>query len=136
MASIEIGAGGGQDRAQEIADGIEGAEVIYSGDFPSLNPGFWVVHWGEFESGSEASSRCAGLANALTCYPRYLGAAVSPLAADGHALVVDGEALVIVDVATGERLKVMDPYFGGDGMWHRSHGAQTRRCGALLRSWF
>ncbi len=31
-------------------------------------------------------------------------------------MVVDGEALVIVDVETGERLKVMDPYFGGDGM--------------------
>jgi hypothetical protein len=116
LASIEIGAGGGQDRAQEIADGIEGAEVIYSGDFPSLNPGFWVVHWGEFESGSEAGNWCGGLANALTCYPRYLGPVVSPLAADGHALVVDGQALVIVDVETGERLKMMDPYFSGDGM--------------------
>ena len=116
LASIETGAAGGEDRAQEIADGIEGSAVIFSSDFPSLNPGFWVVHWGEFESGSEASNWCAGLANALTCYPRYLGRAVSPLAADGHAMVVDGQALVIVDVETGERLKLMDPYFSGDGM--------------------
>jgi hypothetical protein len=116
LASIETGAVGGEDRAREIADGIDGAAVIYSGDFPSLNPGFWVVHWGEFESGSEAGNWCGGLANALTCYPRYLGPAVSPLAADGNAMVVDGQALVIVDVETGERLKLMDPYFSGDGM--------------------
>jgi hypothetical protein len=116
LASIETGAAGGEDRARAMADGIDGSAVLYSSDFPSLNPGFWVVHWGEFESGSEASNWCAGLANALTCYPRYLGPVVSPLAADGHALVVDGEALVIVDVATGERLKVLDPYFSGDGM--------------------
>ncbi len=116
LASIETGAVGGEDRAQEVADGIEGSAVIFSSDFPSLNPGFWVVHWGEFESGSEASNWCAGLANALTCYPRYLGRSVSPLAADGHAMVVDGQALVIVDVETGERLKLMDPYFSGDGM--------------------
>ena len=123
LASIEIGAGGGQDRAQEIADGIEGAEVIYSGDFPSLNPGFWVVHWGEFESGSEAGTWCAGLANALTCYPRYLGAAVSPLAADGHALVVDGQALVIVDVETGGAAESHGSLLRRRRNGHRSHGA-------------
>jgi len=117
LASIEVGAEGAEEHATEIAASIDGAGVIYSSDFPSLNPGFWVVNWGEFESGSEASNWCAGIPNALTCYPRYLGPAVSPLAADGNAMVVDSTALAIVDVATGERLKVIDPNFSGDGMW-------------------
>ncbi len=60
LASIETGEAGSEDRALEIASGIDGADVLYSSDVPSLNPGFWVVHWGEFESGSEASNRCAG----------------------------------------------------------------------------
>ena len=60
LASIEIGAGGGQDRAQEIADGIEGAEVIYSGDFPSLNPGFWVVHWANSSPGLKPATGVGG----------------------------------------------------------------------------
>ncbi|MDH3261366.1 MAG: hypothetical protein OEM84_10395 [Acidimicrobiia bacterium] len=116
LASIETGVVGAEDRAREVAAGIDESAVLYSNDFPSLNPGFWVVHWGEFTSGSEAANWCAGLANALTCYPRYLGPAVAPLAADGHAMLIDGQALVIVDVATGDRLKVIDPYFSGEGM--------------------
>jgi hypothetical protein len=117
LASIETGEPGAKDRANEIAAGVEGASVLYSGDFPSLNPDYWVVYWGEFESGSEASAWCSIQPDELTCYPRYLGADVSPLAVDDHAMMIDGEALVIVDVTTGERLKEFDPDFSGDGMW-------------------
>lgn len=117
LASIGTGDPGAEDRANEIAAGIEGAAVVYSSDFPSLNPDYWVVHWGAFESGSEASEWCAGQPDELTCYPRYLGSEVSPFAVDDHAVLVDGQALVIVDVRNGERLKVIDPNFSGDGMW-------------------
>lgn len=117
LASIETGDPGAEEQAQGIAAGVDGAAVLYSDDYPSLNPGYWVVYWGGFESGSEASNWCSGQPEELTCYPRYLGPAVSPLAADGHAMVIDGGSLVVVDVASGERVKVFDPYFSGDGMW-------------------
>jgi hypothetical protein len=117
LASIETGDQGAGEQAQELAAGIGGAAVLYSDDFPSLNPGYWVVHWGAFESGSEAGNWCGDKPEDLTCYPRYLGPDISPLAVDEHAIVVDGQALVIVDVATGERLKMVDPSFNDDGMW-------------------
>lgn len=117
LASIEAGQTGAEDEAKEIAAGIEEARVLYSGDYPSLNPDYWVVYWGDFESGRVAGNQCGDIPDDLTCYPRYLGPDVSPLAAAGHALVIDGEALVIVDVTSGERLKEFDPYFTGDGMW-------------------
>jgi hypothetical protein len=117
LASIEVGETGAEDRAQGIAAEVDGAAVLYSSDYPSLNPGYWLVYWGAFESGSEASLSCSDQPEELTCYPRYLGSDISPLAADNHVLVIDGEALVIVDVTAGERLKVFDPYFSGDGMW-------------------
>jgi hypothetical protein len=116
LASLETDEPGNWERAEEIAAGIDGAAVIWSDDYPSLNPGYWVVHWGEFPSASQAGDWCPDLPDDLTCYPRYLGDDVSPLAAAGHVLVIDGQALVVVDVATGERLKTFDPYFDGDGM--------------------
>jgi len=115
LASIETSRPGAEDWARGIAAGIPDAGVLYSDDFPSLNPGYWVVHWGAFESGAEASNWCAGTPESRTCYPRYVGPAVSPLAEDGNALLIDGEALVIVDVASGQRRKVFDPVFSGDG---------------------
>ncbi|NNC41460.1 MAG: hypothetical protein HKN95_12325 [Acidimicrobiia bacterium] len=117
LASVETGEPGGFEQAEEFASGLDGAKVLWSDDYPSLNPGYWVVYWGEFESGDEASNWCSGLPTDKACYPRYLGPEISPLATDGHALVIDGQSLVIVDVADGERLKVFDPYFEGDGMF-------------------
>jgi hypothetical protein len=117
LASIEVGEPGAEEQAREIAAGLEGAAVLFSDDYPSLNPGYWVVYKGEFPSGRAAGNGCGEIPDDLTCYPRYLGPDVSPLAAAGHALVIDGQSLVIVDVATGEHLKVIDPFFNGDGMW-------------------
>jgi len=115
LASLEVDAAGSEERAEEIAAEIDGAMVLWSDDFPSLNPGYWVVYWGRFESGREASNWCSDLPAELTCYPRYLGSDVSPLAAAGHAILIDGGALVIVEVESGERRKMLDPYFTGDG---------------------
>lgn len=117
LASVETGEPGAEERAREIAAGIEGAQVLYSNDFPSLNPGYWVVYWGDFESGRVAGGRCGTIPDDLTCYPRFLGPDVSPLAAAGHALVIDNQGLILVDVTDGERLKVIDPFFNADGMW-------------------
>ena len=116
LASIETGKPGAWEEAEEFAATIEGAAVLWSDDYPSLNPGYWVVHYGEFESGESAKAWCADLPEDMTCYPRYLGADVSPLAEAGNALLIDGQALVIIDTETGERLKVFDPSFDGDGM--------------------
>mgnify|MGYP001825219000 CR=1 FL=1 len=117
LASIETGEADAWEEAEELAEGIEGAAVLWSDDYPSLNPGYWVVHRGEFESGELASASCSDIPDDMPCYPRYLGADVSPLAADGNAILIDGQALVVVDATTGERLKVFDPYFDGDGMF-------------------
>ena len=117
LASIEVGESGAEDQAREIAAGLDGAGVLFSDDYPSLNPGYWVVYKGEFPSGRAAGDWCGEIPDDLTCYPRYLGPDVSPLAGAGHALVIDGPALVIVDVTGGERRKVVDPYFSADGSW-------------------
>ena len=116
LASIETGEPGAWEEAEEFAATIEDAAVLWSDDYPSLNPGYWVVHYGEFESGESAKAWCSELPDDMTCYPRYLGTEISPLAGDDHALVIDGQALVIVDIETGQRLKAFDPSFDGDGM--------------------
>lgn len=114
LASVEI-EDGSFETAEAIAAELDGAMILWSDEVPSLNPDYWVVYWGEFESGHEASAYCSSIPEELTCYPRYIGNAVSPLSTDGNALIVDGQALVIADVASGERLKTFDPYFDGDG---------------------
>ncbi|MFW2339072.1 MAG: hypothetical protein ACN4GK_03395 [Acidimicrobiia bacterium] len=116
LASIETGEPGAWEEAEDFAATIEDAAVLWSDDYPSLNPGYWVVHYGEFESGESAKAWCSDLPDDMTCYPRYLGPDISPLAGDDHAMLIDGQALVILDVITGERLKTFDPSFDGDGM--------------------
>jgi len=116
LASIETEEPGAWEEAENFAATIEDAAVLWSDDYPSLNPGYWVVHYGEFESGESAKAWCSDLPEDMTCYPRYLGTEISPLAGAGNALLIDGQALVIVDVTTGERLKTFDPSFDGDGM--------------------
>jgi hypothetical protein len=54
--------------------GIASAAILHSDDFPSLNPGYWVVFDGQFDSVSQATSqaeqdRGKGFADA---YPRFV----------------------------------------------------------------
>ena len=71
-------ADGGQrfavDRAQLLDRDAEVATGVFdSGDFPSLNDGFWVVYTGPFDSAEAAARRCEELAKIVPdCYPRQL----------------------------------------------------------------
>lgn len=47
--------------------------VLLSSDYPSLNPGYWVVYSGIFDVDGRASEHCASLP--FDCYHRYLGKA-------------------------------------------------------------
>lgn len=117
LGSFDVDESGSWDDAVTLADRFDRAQVIDSSDYPSLNPGYWAVSWGEYESGDAAKAWCDGIPTEIDCYPRYLGEDISPLAADGNALVIDGQELKVVDVETGERLKTFDPYFDGDGLF-------------------
>ena len=53
--------------------GIDGA-VFNSGEFASLNPGFWVVYAGVFDDGDAAGAYCEELRPiAPDCYRRFVG---------------------------------------------------------------
>ena len=50
------------------------ASVLFSSDYPSLNPGYWVVHSGRFRSQAEADAHASQLRQKgyATPYPRLL----------------------------------------------------------------
>ena len=58
---------------QAISSGLE-AGVLYSSDYSSLRPGYWVVFSGDFSSNAGASSRAlqAQSAGFSDSYPRYV----------------------------------------------------------------
>ena len=110
LASIPIGAGA-EAEAREIATTIPGAGVLLSNDYPSLNPGYWVVFLGSADQ--EDDLKCPEeLDDGLSCYPRFLG--IPPVAT---AIAILGVELVRLDVATGETLATIDPFFSGDGRY-------------------
>lgn len=101
-------------RSQEIAAPDSG--ILRSDDYPSLNPGFWVVYSGEFEFDWEAQQRCEQLGG--DCYRRYLGddPAIAPTLANDRVLVwLDGK-LVAVDTTTGAVMRTVSDSWG-DGRY-------------------
>ncbi|MCP3993747.1 MAG: hypothetical protein GY722_01600 [bacterium] len=104
-----------QDRgdAEVIASGIEGGEVLLSDDYPSLNPGYWVVYAGSWGDRQQASIWCpSDLDPALTCYPRYLGPSIPALLNDGAALAqLDEGKLAVLEPASGEVLATFSDNF-------------------------
>lgn len=49
------------------------ADILLSDDFPSLNPGYWVVYAGRFTSTAEARSYCQDITPLVgSCYPRLV----------------------------------------------------------------
>ncbi len=74
-----------RERLAELAPPDGG--VLASDDYPSLNPGFWVVYSGVFERRRPAENHCASLG--VECYHRYLGPATdeAPVLANGQALL-------------------------------------------------
>lgn len=102
--------------AERIARDLPGAAVLLSDDYPSLNPGYWVVYRGEYGGRSEAGRWCpADLPPELSCYPRYLGDTVVDLLAAGGAVAQIPGKLVILDPTTGriERtISASDGWYG------------------------
>jgi hypothetical protein len=102
--------------AEAVAATVDGGEVLLSDDYPSLNPGYWVVYSGSWGDRDTAGVWCPeDLDPSLTCYPRYLGHDVAQLLDGGAAIAqVDGR-LVALDVSTGEVLATFDDNFHNEG---------------------
>lgn len=78
-----------EDEARAVLGELDppDAGILVSDDYPSLNPGFWVVYSGVFRTAFSAQRHCEGLGT--ECYHRYLGPAtdVAPVRANGQALL-------------------------------------------------
>lgn len=111
-ASLDTGTRTRED-AEAIAVGIDDGAVLLSDDYPSLNPGFWVVHAGEWGHRRAAGAWCPqDLEPGLSCYPRYLGPSIPDLLNRGAALAQLNEGrLVALDIATGETLATFSDNF-------------------------
>ena len=95
-----------REHAQTIAGDVAGGAVLLSDDYPSLNPGYWVVYSGEWGDRQQAGIWCPRpLPEELSCYPRYLGSSIPDLLNHGAALAqLDQGRLVALDPASGEIL--------------------------------
>ena len=102
-----------RDDAEAIAAGVSAADVLLSDDYPSLNPGYWVVHTGSWGTRRQAGIWCpSSLAADLTCYPRYLGHSIPDLLNQGAGLAqMDAGLLVALDLQTGQRLATFSDDF-------------------------
>jgi hypothetical protein len=81
-----------------------GVGVLRSADYPSLNPGYWVVFSGDFASEDEAIAHCRRLQDdGVACYHRFLGEAPLVVAGREHGTAVAwvGDRLALVDPANG-----------------------------------
>ena len=91
--------------------------LLLSEDYPSLNPGYWVVFSGDFASQEEALAHCRALQQQeVGCYHRYLGEAPVIVAGFGERSLVAwvDDVLAVVDVDTGVIVhEVTDVYTGG-----------------------
>ncbi|HEX6712619.1 MAG TPA: zinc ribbon domain-containing protein [Thermoleophilaceae bacterium] len=57
------------------AAGITGAAILHSDDFPTLNPGYWVVFDGQYDAVDQAQSQAAvdrGKGEFSDAYPRFV----------------------------------------------------------------
>lgn len=107
-----------REQAEALAGDIEGGLVLLSDDYPSLNPGYWVVHAGQWGSSRAAGAMCPQeLDPALSCYPRYLGDESTVLPSSGSALAYVDFSLVVLDATSGEVQRTITDTFGGDGVF-------------------
>ena len=65
---------GAERKAREVADAGFPAGLLRSNRYPSLNPGYWVVFVGQYDSASEASEKAEDLADQgyPGGYPRFV----------------------------------------------------------------
>lgn len=125
LASLPVGENTA-DQAQTVAEklGVSGAGVLLSDDYPSLEPGFWVVYAAPYAFSWEAAAACERLVEvAPDCYARYLGAdPEEPVGRESGTLIAVTEAdeLVILSTSTGEILRTVDDSFGRAGSFPSS----------------
>lgn len=80
-----------EQAATAVSETIPGAKVLLSDDYPSLNPGYWVVYDGGFDDKYSADLCPIDLPPDATCYPRWIG---DPIIAEGSAIaLIAGELM-------------------------------------------
>ena len=75
LASMTTKAEAEDKLAKAKAAGISGAAILHSDDFPTLNPGYWVVFDGQYDSVDQAQSQAAsdrGKGEFSDAYPRFV----------------------------------------------------------------
>jgi hypothetical protein len=75
LASLPSKAAAEQKLSAAQAAGITGAAILHSDDFPTLNPGYWVVFDGQYDSVDQAQSQAAGdrgKGEFSDAYPRFV----------------------------------------------------------------
>lgn len=104
-----------QTDATERAEAVVGLDtgVLLSDDYPSLNPGYWVVFTGDFAAQDGANDRCSELqAVDQFCYDRFLGEleVAAPLRANARMLAWVDSELAVVSLEEGivERIVTSD----------------------------
>jgi hypothetical protein len=75
LASMTTKAEAEDKLAKAKAAGISGAAILQSDDFPTLNPGYWVVFDGQYDSVDQAQTQAAsdrGKGEFSDAYPRFV----------------------------------------------------------------
>ena len=75
LASMPSKAAAEDKLAKAKGAGITSAAILHSDDFPTLNPGYWVVFDGQFDSIDQAQSQAAtdrGKGEFADAYPRFV----------------------------------------------------------------
>jgi hypothetical protein len=75
LASMPTKAAADDKLAKAKAAGITGAAILHSDDFPTLNPGYWVVFDGQYDAVDQAQSQAAadrGKGEFPDAYPRFV----------------------------------------------------------------
>lgn len=75
LASMPTEAAAEDKLAKAKAAGITSAAILHSDDFPTLNPGYWVVFDGQYDSVDQAQSQAAadrGKGEFGDAYPRFV----------------------------------------------------------------
>lgn len=97
-----------------------GSGLLLSEDYPSLNPGYWVVFSGDFTTQEEALGHCRALQEQdVACYHRYLGEAPVIVAGLGERALVAwvDDVLAVVDVDTGAIVHEVTDFYAGGGVF-------------------
>lgn len=100
-----------EEAIQRASEQSGPADVLLSDDYPSLNPGFWVIFNGPYNTGSDADLRCSAMrAEAVACYTRYLGVSLEAAVGfeHGSALISVEGGFGIFDLDTGARIRTIE----------------------------